>query len=83
MRDETSTAENPIGLYKDPASGKYIGAIHPAQADAMIQQGYTLIKAGSEAAMYSEKQIAEILAKQAEAPAEVQPATVEDVVNGS
>lgn len=88
MQNETSTAENPIGLYKDPSSGKYTGAIHPAQADAMVRQGYKLVKEGQEAAMYSEKQISEILAaagqtEEPEAPAPdpiSDPAATEEAV---
>lgn len=70
MNNETSNASNPIGLYKDPASGKYIGAIHEAQADAMIQQGYRLVKEGYDAAMLTEK---EILAKVAAVEGSTEP----------
>jgi hypothetical protein len=50
--------ENPIGLYKDPQSGTFIGAIEEVQADAFVQLGYKLVEAGREAATLSDKQIA-------------------------
>lgn len=51
MKDETSSSENPIGLYRDSASGTEIGAIDPVQADAYVRLGYKLVKEGREAAM--------------------------------
>lgn len=57
MNDETTTAPHPIGLYHDPASKQYVGAIDPIQADAMIQQGWVLHTAGRDAAMSSQEDI--------------------------
>lgn len=58
MQDETTTNGQQIGLYKDPASGQYLGAIDPIQAEAMVQQGWKLHTPGREAAESSEKDIA-------------------------
>lgn len=41
---ENSTKFNPIGLYQDPESKQYIGALDSIQADAMVQQGYKLVR---------------------------------------
>ena len=49
--------ENPIGLYKDPQSGQYIGVINEIQADAVVQQGYRLVKEGHEAAVLTQAEI--------------------------
>jgi hypothetical protein len=55
MNDEKTTVENPIGLYRDPASGQFVGAIDPIQADAFVRTGFTLYKEGREAAMMSQE----------------------------
>ena len=68
-RPETKDgAINPIGLYKDPQSGQTIGAIEEIQADAIVHLGFKLVEEGREAAMLSEKEIAE---KYSDAPTEV------------
>lgn len=57
MNDETTNAPNPIGLYRDPESGQFVGAIDPIQADAFIQVGYKLFREGKEAAMMPQEDI--------------------------
>ncbi len=60
MKPETSTKNNPIGLYKDPQSGAYIGALEEAQADAYVRNGFQLVQEGEDAAKMSAKAIAEL-----------------------
>lgn len=70
MATETkSGAPNPEGLYKDPESGQHIGALDPIQADAMVQQGYQLVKEGREAAMTTQADLDELAAPKKETPA--------------
>jgi hypothetical protein len=58
MNDEHNTnAEHPVGLYRDPESGQFVGAIDPIQADAMVRAGWVLFEAGREAAMATQEQI--------------------------
>jgi hypothetical protein len=51
---EKSTTVNPIGLYKDPESGNFMGCIEEIQADAAKRAGYVLVESGREAAMTPE-----------------------------
>ena len=51
--EKSGTAENPIGLYRNP-DGKEVGVLDPAAGDAVIRQGFTLVKEGVEAAMTPE-----------------------------
>lgn len=46
---EKSTQENPVGLYRHP-DGLEIGALDPAQGDAMVRQGFVLVEEGRKAA---------------------------------
>jgi hypothetical protein len=57
MNDESTSAVNPVGLYHDPESGQYIGAIDPIQADAFVRAGYQLHTEGRDAAMSSQEDI--------------------------
>jgi hypothetical protein len=58
MKPETkSKAANPIGLYYDKESGKHIGCIEEIQADAVVQQGYVLVKEGRESAMTTQEEL--------------------------
>lgn len=45
-----NVGDNPIGLYRHP-DGFEVGVIDPAQGDAVIRQGFTLVEEGREAAM--------------------------------
>ena len=64
---------NPMGLYFDKESGRYIGCLDDNQASAAIRVGYKLFLEGREAAMMTEEQIAGL--NGTPAPVEVQPET--------
>lgn len=67
MNSEVSNnPTNPVGLYKNPDTGVYLGVLDPAQGDAVVRQGFRLVKEGSEAATMTEKEIAAALKKQTE-----------------
>ncbi|MEI7632138.1 MAG: hypothetical protein WCJ60_02345 [bacterium] len=51
MKPETTTVDNPVGLYYDKESKTYIGCIDPIQADAVVRLGYVLVKEGREASI--------------------------------
>lgn len=83
---ETSKTQAPgeVGLYYSPTSDTYIGCIDPAQADAVKERGYSMVKAGHEAAMWTEAQIEKARAKQAavkteEPNGDVEPPKTEEV----
>lgn len=59
--NETSNNANPIGLYRDPESGQYIGALEEVQADAFVRVGFKLVKPGRDAAMTSETELQQLL----------------------
>lgn len=42
---ESSSTYNAPGLYRDPESGQYTGAINEIQADAIVHAGWKLVKA--------------------------------------
>ena len=67
MKDETNPKDSPVGLYKDPESGKYIGALDENQASAIIKLGFKLVEAGIDAAKKTDAQI------EAESEAVTQP----------
>lgn len=45
-----SQGTNPIGLYRNSDNKQEIGCEHPSQADAVVRQGYVLVREGVEAA---------------------------------
>ena len=48
--NEESRGSNPEGLYRNPATKQEIGCLHPSQADAVVRQGFVLVREGLEAA---------------------------------
>lgn len=54
---------NPVGLYHNPGNGAYIGVLDPAQADAVVRQGFNLVKEGEQAAKRTQAEIDAIVAK--------------------
>lgn len=56
-------AASKVGLYHNPVLDKYIGCVDPAQADAVKNHGYNLVKEGIKAANWTEVQIAAAVEK--------------------
>lgn len=54
---ETSPAQNPVGLYKQEASGKYVGCLDAAAADAAVRVGFQLVEVGRDAAMKTDAEL--------------------------
>jgi len=57
MQDETSTRNEPIGLYRHPDSGAYIGALETAAANAYYHHGFRLVEEGADAARMTDDEI--------------------------
>lgn len=45
-----SEGVNPVGLYRNPNTKAEIGCLDPAQGDAVVRQGFVLVRRGLEAA---------------------------------
>lgn len=60
MNDEVSQKDSPIGLYRDPESGNFAGAIDVQQANAFVRVGFKLVEEGREAAQTTEKELAKL-----------------------
>jgi hypothetical protein len=58
--------KNPVGIYRN-ADKVEIGCIDPAQADAVVERGFSLVRQCANA-----QEVTELLAKKAEKMAETQ-----------
>lgn len=57
MNDENTSNSNPIGLYKDPRSNTYVGALDTNQANAFVRVGFEIYEEGRDAAMKSQEEL--------------------------
>lgn len=72
MNDEQNPNEPAIGLYRDPESGQFIGALDANQAAAIERTGFKLFEAGREAAMTPQDELDALMNPAPETAAEPQ-----------
>lgn len=70
---ETSSTYNAPGLYQDPESRQYTGAINQIQADAIVQQGWKLVKAADEGDELSVQRQVEEMSREENLPRAAKP----------